>query len=88
MINKNATIELQTNDSSTGMKDTISGTLDIGMASRELKDSEKAELKDSAIALDGIAVIVNSKNTLTNVTTEQVTEIFTGKSTKWSQIIK
>lgn len=88
LINKDATIELQTNDSSTGMKDTISGTLDIGMASRELKDSEKAELKDSAIALDGIAVIVNSKNTLTNVTTEQVNEIFTGKSTKWSEIIK
>lgn len=88
LINKDATIELQTNDSSTGMKDTISGTLDIGMASRELKDSEKAELKDSAIALDGIAVIVNSKNTLTNITTEQVNEIFTGKNTKWSEIIK
>ena len=88
LINKDATIELQTNDSSTGMKDAMSGTLDIGMASRELKDSEKAELKDSAIALDGIAVIVNNKNTLTNVTTEQVNHIFTGKSKQWSEIIK
>ena len=88
IINPNATIELQTNDSSTGMKNTISGTLDIGMASRQLKDSEKAELKDRAIALDGIAIIVNNKNTLTNITTKQVNGIFTGKDTQWSNIIK
>lgn len=88
LINPNATIELQTNDSSTGMKNAISGTLDIGMASRELKDSEKAELKDRAIALDGIAIIVNNKNPLTKITTEQVKNIFIGKDTQWSNIIK
>ncbi len=58
-MNANAKIELQTSDSTTGMTSTIEGSYDIGMASRELKDDEAAELDNQVIATDGIAVIVN-----------------------------
>ena len=63
------------------------GTVDIGMASRELKDSEKSKgLKGTKIAIDGIAVIVNKDNSLDSITSEQVKSIFTGKVTDWSQV--
>lgn len=87
-VNTNVEIELQTSDSSTGMSATIDGTLDIGMASRELKDSEiEGGLTSTAIALDGIAVIVNKENTaVDNLTTEQVMKIYTGEITTWGEI--
>ena len=84
-VNTGAKIELQENDSTTGMTAAIDGTCDIGMASRELKDSEKsAGLTNQVIALDGIAVIVNNKNSASNITSEQVKAIFTGETTDWS----
>lgn len=86
-INPNATIEIQMSDSTSGMTSVLDGTCDIGMASRALKDSELEELTPTAIDLDGIAVIVNTKNSLTNITSEQVKSIFTGESTAWSEII-
>lgn len=82
-INKEATIEVQTSDSTTGMQNAIDGSCDIGMASRGLKDSEKAELENKEIALDGIAVVVNPGNPLTDLTKEQVKEIFIGSTTSW-----
>ena len=85
-INTNAEIEVQQSDSSAGMKAAIDGTADIGMASRALKDSEKAELKDIAIALDGIAVITHTTNTITDLTIENVKSIFIGEMIKWSDI--
>lgn len=87
-VNPNAEIELQTNDSSAGMTAAIEGTCDIGMASRELKDNEAAELKSQAIAKDGIAVIVNTNNTLDSLTLDQVKAIYTGETTVWSDVIK
>lgn len=86
-INTNADIELQTSDSSTGMQSTLEGTCDIGMASRELKDTETA-LTSTTIAKDGIALVVNSKNTLDSLTMEQVKAIYTGEAKVWSDIIK
>lgn len=84
-VNTGAKIELQESDSTTGMTAAIDGTCDIGMASRELKDSEKsAGLTNQVIALDGIAVIVNNKNSASNITSEQVKAIFTGETTDWS----
>lgn len=83
-INTNAKIEIQASDSSAGMSAAMDGTCDIGMASRDLKDSEKEQLTDTAIALDGIAVIVNAKNPLSNLTSEQVKGVFTGEITTWS----
>ena len=87
-INPNATVQLQISDSSIGMTKTIEGAYDIGMASRELKDSEKAELKDTQIALDGIAVIVSKQNTVTNLSKEEVKKIYLSEAEVWSDIIK
>lgn len=87
VLNANAVIEIQQSDSTTGMNDAIEGICDIGMASRELKDSElEAGLKNTVIALDGIAVIVNNDNPLEGVTSEQVMKIYTGEITEWSEL--
>lgn len=85
-VNPSAEIEIQTNDSTSGMNGAMEGTCDIGMASRELKDSEAAELTATPIALDGIAVIVNSDNPTDAMTSENVKDIFTGTITAWSEI--
>lgn len=87
-INTNATIEIQQSDSSTGMTGAIDGTCNIGMASRELKDSELEKLTATQIALDGIAVIVHKENPVTNLTKAQVKSIFTGETLKWSGVIQ
>ncbi len=86
-INVNAEIELQESDSTTGMTAAADGTCDIGMASRELKDSEtEAGLVSTAIAMDGIAVIVNTGNELSDISTESVKAIFTGEVTDWNDV--
>lgn len=88
-VNTNATIEIQTSDSTTGITSVIDGVCDIGMASRELKDSEKdAGVNPTVIAIDGIAVIVNKGSTVTDLTSEQVKSIYTGEATVWSDIVK
>lgn len=86
-INPDITIEVQQTDSSSGMQAAMDGTCDIGMASRELKDSELEALTPTVIALDGIAIIVNNENTLQSITSEQVKNIFTGTTTSWDEII-
>ena len=86
-VNPNAKIELQTSDSTTGVTNAINGNCDIGMASRALKDSEKAKgVQEITIAIDGIAVIVNKLNPVADMTKTQVEQIFTGKTTKWSDV--
>ena len=86
-INPNATLELQTSDSTTGVTNAINGTCDIGMASRSLKSSEKEKgVNEVTIAIDGIAVIVNQENPTTGLTKAQVESIFTGKVEKWNKI--
>lgn len=88
-INTNAEIEVQQSDSSNGMAWAIDGTCDIGMASRELKDSELEKgLIPTVIAMDGIAVIVNHESVVEELTSEQVKSIFTGESVTWNEIIK
>ncbi|PKM62647.1 MAG: phosphate ABC transporter substrate-binding protein [Firmicutes bacterium HGW-Firmicutes-21] len=87
-INTNANIEIQQSDSTTGVNGAVDGICDIGMASRELKDSELAKgIKATVIALDGIAIIVNKSNTIDNLTVEQVRNIYTGVSKKWADVI-
>lgn len=86
--NSGVSIEVQQSDSSTGVTNTIDGSADIGMASRELKDSETAAgVKAQAIAMDGIAVIVHQDNPLQGLTSQQVQEIFTGKEVEWATYI-
>ena len=83
-VNANVEIELQTSDSTTGMTGAADGTLDIGMASRELKDSETEEgLTATKIAMDGIAVIVNQGNPAEDLSSDTVKGIFTGGTTTW-----
>lgn len=86
-LNPAVTIQLQTSDSSTGMSSAIEGLCDIGMASRAVKDSEQAEgLIPTTICMDGIAVVVNQENSISNLTLEQIRQIFTGEVTDWNDV--
>ncbi|NLM74825.1 MAG: phosphate ABC transporter substrate-binding protein [Clostridiaceae bacterium] len=85
-VNTGAEIEIQLSDSTTGMLSTIEGTCDIGMASRELKESELEKLNATVIALDGLAVIVNNENPVNNITSQLVNKIFKGEVTSWDEI--
>ncbi len=85
LVNPEAEIEIQQSDSSTGMTSAIDGICDIGMASRELKDSElEAGLTATVIATDGIAVVVNNENPATGLTSESVKSIYVGETTTWA----
>lgn len=87
-VNPNASIEIQQSDSTTGMQSAIDGICDIGMASRELKDSEtEAGLTATVIAMDGIAVIVNNDCAVDGLTGEQVMNIYTGNATTWEEVL-
>lgn len=85
-LNPDAKVEVSEGGSSAGMTSAIEGVCDIGMASRELKDSEKEKgLESTVMAIDGIAVIVNKDNTLADsLTSEQIRKIYLGEITKWS----
>lgn len=85
-LNPDVVIDIQANGSSAGMSGVIEGTFDIGMASRDLKDSEASELVSYEIAYDGIGIIVNNKNSLDNITKEQVRKIYTGEYSEWGDL--
>ena len=85
-VNPNASIDLQTSDSTSGMTGAMDGTFDIGMASRELKDEEAAQLTGTVIALDGIAVVVNPANTIDDLSMDQIKSIYVGDITDWSDL--
>ncbi len=86
-LNPNVTVEVNQSDSTTGVTSAIEGACDLGMASRELKDSETAQgAQNTVIATDGIAVILNKGNNVDSLTSDQVKQIFTGQITKWSEI--
>ncbi|WP_165247728.1 substrate-binding domain-containing protein [Adlercreutzia sp. ZJ141] len=86
-LNEGATVEVQQSDSTTGVNMTVEGTCDIGMASRELKDSEKESgVVSTVIAQDGIAVIVSPESAVAALTSEQVKSIYTGEVTDWSEL--
>lgn len=88
-VNPNVEIELQTSDSTTGMTSAIDGSYDIGMVSRELKDTElSAGLTPTVIATDGIAVIVNKNSVVEELSSEQVKSIYTGEALVWDEVIK
>ena len=88
-LNPNVTIEIQQSDSSAGMNAVRDKICDIGMASRELKESELAAgIKPLVIAMDGIAVIVSNDNPVTGLTRDQVKAIYTGEVTDWGEVTK
>lgn len=86
-IHPKVSIEIQSTGSSAGIQAAIEGTAHIGMTSRELKESELAELTAQVIAMDGIAVIVNKKNPIENLTLKQIKSIYTGEITEWNGLI-
>jgi len=85
-LNTNAEIEIQISDSTTGMNSVMEGTCDIGMTSRELTEGELKSLKSTVIAMDGLAVIVNKENTISNITSDQIKAIFKGEITSWNDV--
>jgi phosphate transport system substrate-binding protein len=85
-INPNATIDLQTTDSGTGIKNAKSGAYDIGMSSRELTSDEKNGLAEKSIAVDGIAVVINKANKTVGLKLDDITKIFTGEVSNWDEI--
>lgn len=88
-LNEGVEIEIQQTGSSAGITSVIEGACDIGMASRELKDSELKEgLAVSEIALDGIAVIVNNNNGIADIATDMLKQIYTGEVTTWEDVQK
>ena len=87
-LNPEVTIEVQTSDSTTGVNMASEGTCDIGMASRELKDSETSGgLVPTVIAQDGIAVIVNKNASIDELSSEQVKAIYTGEAVTWEDAL-
>lgn len=88
-INANAKIELQQNDSTTGINSVIEGICDVGMSSRDLKEEELSNgIESKVIAKDGLAVIVNKGNRVNELSSLEVKDIFTGKITTWDEVIK
>lgn len=85
--NPQVTVEVQQSDSTTGVNMALDGTCDIGMASRDLKDSETgAGAEGIPIALDGIAVIVAPTSSVSDLTSQQVCDIYTGAATSWADV--
>ena len=86
-INPNVTVEMQQSDSTIGMNSLKEGMCDIGLASRELKDSElEAGLIPTVIALDGIAVVVNHENAVDSLKSEDVKAIYKGEIDEWTEL--
>lgn len=86
-VNTSADIEIQTSDSTTGMTSAGDDVCDIGMASRELKDSELEKgLTPLVIAMDGIAVIVNNDNPTTDISSDEIKSIYVGDTKTWETL--
>ena len=85
-INSGVTIEVNQSDSTTGVNMATEGTCDIGMVSRELKDSETG-VTPTVIAQDGIAIIVNNASSVDGLSSEQVKGIYTGEIANWEDVL-
>lgn len=86
-VNSNATVQVQQNDSTTGITSTINKSSNLGMASRNLTDEEAAkDIEPHVIATDGIAIIVNTDNGISGLTADQVKQIYTGEITSWDDV--
>ena len=84
--NKGTTFTYNPTGSGSGIQAVSEGRCDIGLSSRALKDDEKATLTETVVALDGIAMIVNPENPVSDLTVEQIADIYTGKITNWSEV--
>lgn len=85
--NSGTTFTYNPTGSGSGIQAASEGRCDIGLSSRALKDDEKASgLKETTLALDGIAIIVNPQNPVQDLTLEQIAKIYTGEITNWKDV--
>ena len=84
--NENISIEINQVGSSAGIKNVINGVSEIGMASRELKEEEEAQVTGTVIAYDGMALIVHKDNPVKDITLEEIKGIYTGEITNWKEL--
>ena len=85
--NSGVTVTYNPTGSGSGIEAVKNGSCDIGLSSRALKDEEKESgLTETTVALDGIAIIVNAENTVTDLSTDQIAQIYTGAVTDWSEL--
>ena len=85
--NKGITVGYNPTGSGSGITAVSEGRCDIGLASRALKDDEKASgLKETVLALDGIAIIVNPENKVSDLSIEQIAKLYTGEITNWKDV--
>lgn len=81
------TVTAEFTGSSAGIEAAANGTADIGNASRNLKEEEKAEgIAENIVAIDGIAVVVDNANTVEDLTKDQLTQIYKGEVTNWNEV--
>ena len=87
-MEKNSDVKITYNPtgSGAGIQAVQEGRCDIGLASRNLKDEEKADLNETVVAIDGIAVIVNPENPVADLTVEQIAQVYTGEVTNWQEV--
>ena len=80
------TVTYNPTGSGAGIQAVAEGRCDIGLASRNLKDEEKANLDETVVAIDGIAVIVNNENAVADLTIEQIAGVYKGEITNWKEL--
>lgn len=84
--NKDVKVTYNPTGSGSGIQAVSEGRCDIGLSSRDLKEEELQDLTGTVVAVDGIAVIVNPDNPITDLSVEQVGKIYTGEITNWSEV--
>lgn len=83
----NVTVSAEFTGSGAGIESVLAGSVDIGNASRDLKEEEKTNgAVENIVAIDGIAVVVDPANTVADLTKEQLISIYTGEITNWSEL--
>ena len=85
-VEPGVTVSYDPTGSGAGITGATDKTLDIGLSSRALKDEEKNDVDGTVIALDGIAIIVNKDSKVTDLTVDQLKQMFTGEITNWSEV--
>lgn len=87
-MEENADVKVTYNPtgSGAGIQAVQEGRCDIGLSSRDLKDEEKTTLEQTIVAIDGIAIIANPQNPVTDLTIEEIAKLYTGEITNWSEL--
>lgn len=84
--NKKVKVTYNPTGSGSGIQAVSEGRCDIGLSSRDLKDDEKQNLEGTVVAIDGIAIVVNPKNKVDDLTIDQISKIYTGEITNWKDV--